>query len=388
MNVFIFSPSLPLPFGTADARWLWVVCSELSRRGIDVGCLSCTEERSELVSEAEKLSADHGFRFRHVPLVLNERVLARKARSLRRPFSEFARVSGLAAAIAEERAGADIVHVEHLYPMWAFEDDTEAFPYVHYLGTIDWELRRGMSLRDRVTSWQMGRATRRLLSRTEVALAMTPRLATAVRAINSGLRSVQVVPMAIDPRMYEVFPVVHEPVVGVIGSMHWYPSRSAAERVLTTLWPQIRERVPAARLLVAGWNAEKYLGNHFPVPGAELLGEVAHPREFFSRIGVLLYPPARGSGMKVKVLEAMAYGVPVVSNGEGLEGLEPFEKDGVYARGETDAELIDLTVALLEDAARRRDTAARARRLIASEYSPSPAVDRLLAAYEAGRVRK
>ena len=49
---------------------------------------------------------------------------------------------------------------------------------------------------------------------------------------------------------------------------------------------------------------------------------LAHPADFFSRVAVMAYAPARGTGMKVKVLESMAYGVPVVTTAEGAEGLD------------------------------------------------------------------
>ena len=62
----------------------------------------------------------------------------------------------------------------------------------------------------------------------------------------------------------------------------------------------------------------------------------------------MVYAPSRGSGMKIKILEAMASGVPVVTTSEGVEGLPAV--DGVHAGVcEDDAGLIDRTVALLED---------------------------------------
>lgn len=381
MKVLVFSPSLPLPFGTADARWLWVMCSEMAGRGIEVRCLSCTQESGNRVEQAEKLAADAGFGFRHASLRIDESVPMRKLRSLRRPFSEIMRGGGVAEAIDEERVGADVVHVEHLFSFWPFREDPRALLFLHHLEEIDWSEQPNLSLRERQIRWQIGRATKTLLRSASRVMPASTRLERRALEINPRLETA-VVPVSLDAGRYEELPPVSDPVVGVIGSMHWYPSRSAAERVLVRLWPEILRRVPSARLLVAGWNADKYLGSLFPVPGAELLGAVDHPTDFFSRIAVLLYPPAKGSGYKIKVLESMAYGVPVVSNAEGLEGLEPFDGDGVYFRGETDAELIDRTVAMLEDATRRRDTAQRARRLIVREYSPVPAVDRLLDAYK------
>jgi glycosyltransferase involved in cell wall biosynthesis len=164
--------------------------------------------------------------------------------------------------------------------------------------------------------------------------------------------------------------------------MDWYPSRSAAERVLTRIWPSVVGQQPDAKLVVAGWNAERYLGHLFPVAGATLVGAVAQPEDFFSQIAVLLYPPPRGSGMKIKVLEAMAYGVPVVTNGEGAEGLDEVGSKAV-AEAESDGDFIRTTLDLLADPERREQLRQSGRSAIEEHFSPAPAVDRLLETYGA-----
>jgi glycosyltransferase involved in cell wall biosynthesis len=225
----------------------------------------------------------------------------------------------------------------------------------------------------------MRRATRTLLKRDGRFIVATARLASQVA--NYRRTMPQVVSVALDLRHYPLLSPCSHPVVGVVGSMNWYPSRSAAERVLVRLWPRIKEQLPEARLIVAGWNSERYLGHLFPAPGATLIGSVSHPAEFFGQVAVLLYPPPKGTGMKIKVLEALAYGVPVVSNTEGLEGMDlQNEPPGLWA--DDDDQLVAHTVRLLEDRQLWTQIRAAGRSLIEQEYSPVPAVDRLLAAYE------
>jgi glycosyltransferase involved in cell wall biosynthesis len=133
-------------------------------------------------------------------------------------------------------------------------------------------------------------------------------------------------------------------------------------------------------LLIGGWNSEKYLGDRFPLPNATLVGQVADPLDFFSQVGVLAYPTPRGTGVKVKVLESFAYGVPVVSNKEGFEGLDFRSDEALIA--EADDEFVAQTVAILADGNKRERVRQAARRLVEREYSPVPTVDRLLEAYE------
>jgi glycosyltransferase involved in cell wall biosynthesis len=94
----------------------------------------------------------------------------------------------------------------------------------------------------------------------------------------------------------------------------------------------------------------------------------------------MAYAPGRGSGMKIKVMEAMAFGVPVVTTAEGVEGLavEP----GVHAHvAEEDDLLADRLVELLRDrsAAQRLREAARA--LIVDRYNPQVVVDGMMNIY-------
>jgi glycosyltransferase involved in cell wall biosynthesis len=208
---------------------------------------------------------------------------------------------------------------------------------------------------------------------------MTDRLATEVERY--GCARPPVAPAGIDVTLYPMLPAVEEPVLGVIGSMHWYPSRAAAERVLR-LWPAIRGGVPDARLLVGGWGSDRYLAHHFPLEGAELVGPVERAQDFFSRIAVLLYAPPRGTGMKIKVLEALAYGVPVISNREGLEGLR---SDGGrdIVRAERDDEIVRAASALLPDPALRRSLRAAGRARLERDHTPAHVTDQLVNAYDA-----
>lgn len=381
MRVVVVTPSLPLPFGKADARWLHVVVTGLSRRGHDVLCIACTEESDENVAAATAMSADSGYEFVHVPLELEvEPVARRRARSALTPFNEYTRVAALRETVSAAALTADVVHVEHLFASRIAEGLPNAVTYLHHLEVIDWEERVGLDRRTRVVRAQMERATKQILRRSTHVIGATSRLVARAKATAPHLETA-VVPVSIDPSLYDTLPLRTDPVAGVIGSMHWYPSRSAADRALTRLWPAIHQEVPEARLLVAGWGSEERLGHRFPLAGAELMGAVDRPEDFFGAISTLLYPPARGSGFKIKVLEAMAYGRPAISNHEGLEGLTD-RGELVPVHAESDDDFIVETVALLRDGPRRAALAAAGRAQIDDVYSPEPAIDRLLDAYE------
>ena len=173
----------------------------------------------------------------------------------------------------------------------------------------------------------------RLVRRFTYFRSVSPRLQSALLRVNP-LARVRTVPLALDTSLYEYITPARRPgtlVVSVIGNMDWYPTRSAAERFLTRLWPGIKARIPEAHAQVVGWNARVALKDFLNLPDVTIEENVPDIRPYFERTGVLLYSPARGSGMKIKVLEALALGVPVVTTSEGVEGL-PAE-DGVHAGG-------------------------------------------------------
>ncbi len=378
-RILLLSPSLPLAFGATDARWLHALVSELIKRGHEVACVSCTPDTPERVSEARRRAQELGLRLTHVPFVPDEPLPVRKLRTALRPYSQLARSPGLEAALAAELARRpDVFQVEHLFSLWAVPRDVDRVLFLYHLDVTDWEERDDLTRGERFQLTQMRRATRTLLRRESRIIASTTRLREEVLHFNPHTR-VEVAPLTLDASLYETVEP-QQGVVGLIGSMHWYPSRSAARRLLR-LWPEIVRREPNARLLVAGWNARKYLGESFPLRNAELIEDVEHPRDFFGRIGILVYPPSRGTGMKIKVLEAMAYGVPVITNDEGLEGLKIDE--GIDAvRATTDEEFIGRTLELLTDPVRARTIGRAGRQLVETAYAPPRVIDRLFAAHE------
>lgn len=381
VRIVIASPTLPLPFAGADGRWLHAMVSGLVARGVEVSCVSCSETANEMVIEAQDWCSSIRASFAHVPMEVGDktRLAGRRANALR-PFSELDRVEAFRKAVDAELArGYDIFHIDQVYTASPFGGYPRSALFLHCLNTVDWANRRDLTMRERVVRTQMERAERRILGKARWLVANTGRVAAAARTL--GFRGTAAVsPLGIDTSLYQGKRRPGTLTVGLIGSMNWYPSRSAAERLITRLWPRIRQQIPEARLMIAGWKSDGYLGRYFPVDGASLLGEVDDPLEFLRQCDVLLYAPEAGTGVKIKVLEALALGVPVVSNAEGLEGIALPWPDGPISR-ESDIELIEATVSVLEDSDQATRMAEAGRRLVDQQFAVEVAVDRLLSAY-------
>ena len=386
MRAVLVLPAAPLPFGDTAARWFHLLARELLARGHEVSCLTVTDEPRQQVDEArDRLAAvapSGRLRFEAFPLRSAVNPVWRKLRNVVRPFSEIVYAPGFHQALQRELArGYDVLHLEQLWSGWAGLGLPRTLLNIHHLEIIDLEHTHGGTLGEQKARWQMGRATARLLRDTAAMRLFSPRLLDRVRTFNDSARCF-VVPFALDAGLYPLQPVVDEPVVGLLGSMHWPPSRSAAERLLGRIWPLVKARAPRAKLLVAGWNARRYLGRYASLPDVTIEENLASPEAFFSRTAVLAYAPGRGSGMKIKIMEAMAYGVPVVTTSEGVEGMAVVSGEhGLVA--EDDETIAAHVCALLDDRAARVRLRAAARGLLEERYTAAPVMARMLNVYDA-----
>jgi len=383
VRIVIVTPAVPHPFGDTAARWFYVLVTELAARGHEVVVIAATEEAQARVAEAEKWLAERGSRFTlHCHrLQVDSFALRRKWQNLVRPRSEVIQDRELRELLGRElRRGYDVLHLEQMATGWLGVGNGRALLNVHFFDVIDWSERSNMTPDERRALWQAQRATKRLLHEITNVRLLTSRLKEAAEAINPKGRY-WVVPFALDTALYPLLPPSAEPVVGMIGSMHWEPSRSAARRLMTRIWPLVKQRVPAAKLYIAGWNAAKYLRDCAAQPDVVLAENLHHPSEFFSQAAVMVYAPSRGSGMKVKVMESMAYGVPVVTTWEGVEGIE-YENGCECWVAEGDEELAAKVCRLLENCSERRQMREAARHLMEERYSPRPVVDKMICVYQ------
>ena len=106
-----------------------------------------------------------------------------------------------------------------------------------------------------------------------------------------------------------------------VGNFKHPPNQSAIAWFVREVFPKIRECRPAARLIAVGAQAPEGFRESLDEPGVEFVGAVDDIREPMARYAVFLAPILSGSGVRVKLLEAFAAGIPVVSTSLGAEGL-------------------------------------------------------------------
>lgn len=133
-----------------------------------------------------------------------------------------------------------------------------------------------------------------------------------------------------------------------LGSLDWRPNVEAVDWFLESVWPLVRAAVPDARFLVAGSSPPPGLEAPVPGRGVRFLGRVEDAREFLASGAAMVVPLLSGGGIRVKILEAMSLGVPVVSTRLGASGIDA--RDGAEILVADDPEeLAEACVGLLED---------------------------------------
>ncbi len=166
-----------------------------------------------------------------------------------------------------------------------------------------------------------------------------------------------------------------------IGKMDYRPNVDAINWFCSQIWPAVRSAVPRARLLVVGRDLRPEHQLLARVPGVELVGAVPDERPWFDRSDLLVVPMRMGSGVRLKVLQAMAMGVPIVSTSLGMSGVDA-ENGTHYLLADSPSDFARQIVAALGNPALRSSLARAARKLVCERYDWQVIVPRLEIFYE------
>ena len=172
-----------------------------------------------------------------------------------------------------------------------------------------------------------------------------------------------------------------------VGNFRHPPNLEALKFFRERVLPRVRQHMPRARLVVAGAKAPAHLTAVLESEGAEYLGAVPEIRDVLGRYEVFVAPVLSGSGVRVKILEAFASGIPVVSTSLGAEGLcDP--DSGMAEIEDRPTRFADAVVALLNNPSRARAIAEEARRAVERNWDSASTIPRLLDHYAAASETK
>jgi glycosyltransferase involved in cell wall biosynthesis len=273
-------------------------------------------------------------------------------------------------------AGAfDLLYLDHLDSM-VFADFARSRPIV-----VDMHNVCSVLLRRRAAEERRG-VTRAYLRRESSLLAAmeqrAARTASAVFAVSEqerrhfaalGARHTFLVPNGVDCAAHvsaDRAPDRRAPLIVFVGTMSWMPNASAAVYLCRDFLPAVQRQIPDARVRIIGRDPSAELLALAHLPGVEVVGGVPDVRPHLNEASLLAVPLDTGGGTRLKILEAFAAGLPVVSTAVGSEGIDA--SDGEHLLVAERDQFPDTVVRLLSDADLAERLAHNAKQLALSRY--------------------
>ncbi len=131
------------------------------------------------------------------------------------------------------------------------------------------------------------------------------------------------VPTGVDVKFFSAVKAERKPKSLVfLGSMDWMPNIDAVEYFTNEIYPQVKRDFPHVKFTIVGRNPpEKVRALAAKDSSIQVTGTVNDVRPFVAESEVMIVPLRVGGGTRIKIFEAMANGIPVVSTAIGAEGL-------------------------------------------------------------------
>ncbi len=232
----------------------------------------------------------------------------------------------------------DIVHLDHLQMAQFVPQDT---PIVKVLDehNVEWRIIRRVSLSD-------SSIVKRLLAALEYprlrqfekeaccnadyVLTVTNEDASALKKLigNSGSKQqrprIETISIGVDTDYFGYSWRHHtEPRIVFVGTMYWPPNVDSVIHFCNDILPIARSEIPELRFDIVGLRPTRSVLNlQSTVSGVHVIGSVPDVRPYMAASRVFVVPLRAGSGMRVKILNAMAVGIPVVTTSIGCEGID------------------------------------------------------------------
>mgnify|MGYP002759827221 FL=1 len=387
MRVLWTLPYLPWPITSGSKSRQFNLLRGMAQRG----------HRITLLSQS-KVPLGEAAREALTPLV--ERLIVLPRRALHSPLNGLAAVSagypmracinGLAPhlrhqfeKLLEERW--DVIQIEHSYSFQPFERALQAsgLPFIVSEHQVEW--CKGAACQDRLPlwlrpfnsfdGWRYRRWETRVLKQASEVVAVSPCDAGQISRLTG--KPTQVVVNGVDCAHYQHIDFApHSQRLLFVGNFEHCANRQAIEWALDDIMPQVWQGNPAVRLAIVGHALPEQWRLRWNDPRIEWVGYLPDLREL-QRLSAIFFAPLRqGGGCKIKLLEAMAAGLPVVTTQEGVSGLQ-VKAGEHYLQGDNSDDLALTLTRLLSHPQRMRQLSEAGRSFVRERHDWNVAAQQL-----------
>lgn len=277
-------------------------------------------------------------------------------------------IPGVSTEIARIMRGEnfDAVHILDLVLAQYFVSDHAHVPLILDRTRVDLQYqlmehkRAKSSLKNRLLNYEnyakLWRFEKRVAKRCALQVVCGPDDEDFVRKYISRTVPIEVIPNGVDLEYFHpeasLEPRDSEPTVIFCGAMDYMPNVDALRWYFSEIHEQLRSRVSGLKVLIVGKDPIAEVKGYAARPGVTVTGGVPDVRPYYKRAWLQIVPLRIGGGTRLKIVESLGIGTPVVSTRIGAQGLDlVHDYDILYA--DTTAEFLDQTALALGDASLR-----------------------------------
>ncbi len=327
-NILLISRCPPYPLHFGDRLIIWHLAKELSQRGYTLDLLALTQHENDI----DEIDHYHSF-FRDIQL------FPERPRSavmyLKRLFgshypqnSSSAWQPDLWQAIEQKMANHDyeVVHLfggVHVYEYSRLLQSvpTVITPYESY----SLYLKREFEQKKQLNLWVNRQLTRQferwMYSPYDCTVVLSAEDKEELLSINSNL-NIEIIPNGIDLDDFQVQNRTRdEATLLFVGNYEYPPNHDAALILAQEIFPRVKSAIPTAKLQLVG-NAPDAELLALADESIEITGRVPRVQDYLATATIFVCPLRVGAGIKNKILEALAMGIPIVANPLSMEGID------------------------------------------------------------------
>jgi len=269
----------------------------------------------------------------------------------------------------------DLIHAETFYvmpnipqtkvPILLVEQTIEYLVYAHFLETLSLKVFKPLLALDifKLKFWE-----KFYWKRADKVVAMSASDKNKMRKLVPNL-SVEIIPNGVDSSFFSKVKQKKgkSAVILFVGNFSWLQNREAVYFLIEKIWPNVKNKIKDAQLLIVGRNPSEGIRNLVQNFKVQLESSVDDIRDVYAKSDVMIAPIFGPGGTRYKILEAMASSLPVVTTEMGAEGLPVKHREHILIANEQNT-LTEQTVKLLRDKKLRDRISENARLLVQKEF--------------------
>ncbi|MBK8092266.1 MAG: WecB/TagA/CpsF family glycosyltransferase [Verrucomicrobiaceae bacterium] len=336
MNILVIYPYIPYPIDRGTFQRTFHLLRELAHQHtVDLIALSENGERLEQSTVFEQFCRDVRFvPFQHPawPKLIPNRLFSRIPSSI-----HHWNLPHIADAIRDQlkRNSYDLVHVCDIVLAQYFLDEHQDIPLSIDRSRVDLQFQTQQAafntrtLKDKLLTWEsltkMRHFEKRVARRSQLQVLCGPDDETFVRHHISQTAPLKVVPNGVDLDYFRADidpePRSAQPTVLFCGAMDYMPNIDAMRWFFGEIHESLMQRIPNLQVLIVGKSPNAEVQAYARLPGVTVTGSVPDVRPYYRRAWLQMVPLRIGGGTRLKIVESLAIGTPVISTTIGAQGL-------------------------------------------------------------------